>query len=90
MAHSRHHRWQRGVLWLCFFLSLPLGAPTAVAGEYDKVAATCQAAEGDSVAEASILVASWWQGAFGSRTRIIQVTTLAVILGIFILQWRRT
>lgn len=37
-----------------------------------------------------MLVANFWKNGFGNRTRIIQVTMVAVILGIFILGWRRT
>lgn len=90
MRLSRHHRWQWAILWLCVLLVLPLGTPTVAAGERDDIGTICPVAMFDLNADARSLTASWWQVTFGSRTRVIQLTTLAVILGIFILQWRRT
>jgi len=75
-------------LWLCVFAALPIGDSAVIAGELNSRVSSEAAQE--TADHERLLTASWWWSAFNSRTRIIQVTTLAVIVGIFILQWRRT
>ncbi len=72
------------VVWLCLVLvaSLVLSVwPAPARGDAGTVDAV------DRSPSHALLTASYLRDVLGSRTRLIQVTTLAVCLGIFILSW---
>lgn len=69
-------------LALCLTLAIFLGLP-------GQAGATVPAADGLCAPTGDVLVASFLQEVLGSRKRLIQVSIVAVVLGIFFLQWRR-
>src|SRR6476660_7879625 len=89
-AMSRRPAWHVGLVVLLGMGAAPCSPAAAAPFSAPlPVAAECRSAS-RSDSPVPTLYAGFFHDVLGNRTRMIQVTLLCVIVGIYILMWRRT